>query len=57
MRNVKKGKQTVKNSCDNKVPHESEEAAIAHARYLGSAMQVYKCRFCEFWHMGHARKW
>lgn len=56
VRKIRKGKPTKANSCDGKVPHESEGAAYAHARYLGSAMHPYSCKFCAFWHIGHGRK-
>lgn len=45
--------------CDRKVRHASRAAAITEMRRLvsiGTAwnrLDVYRCKFCECWHIGH----
>lgn len=46
--------------CGSKVPHQSREAAggqlAAMVKKLGvnpAMMNVYRCRFCRSWHVGH----
>ena len=51
-------------SCDGKVRHPTQEAAGA-ARHNSRVhrlcqLNVYPCRYCEGWHLGHAngsKKW
>lgn len=44
-------------ACGTKIRHETERAAAGHMRRLErkdrAKMNVYRCEFCEFWHVGH----
>ncbi len=45
--------------CAGKLRHPSEGKAQAHLRALARIddrpMDVYRCRFCGHWHVGHAK--
>lgn len=47
-------------ACKGKVRHQCAEHAWAHLRALlkkrddGLRMNVYRCRFCGGWHVGHS---
>jgi hypothetical protein len=54
--------RTPKRGCDGKQPHRSKGAAEAAIRarkrspnYKPSAVALapYKCRYCDWWHVGH----
>jgi uncharacterized protein (DUF39 family) len=38
--------------CESKTAHLSFEAAKREAKRIGQ--QVYRCKFCREWHVGHA---
>lgn len=45
-------------ACAGKQRHETEAAARAHAASLyrkrgAQGLNVYKCKFCGAWHVGH----
>lgn len=44
-------------SCEGKARHSTIEVAEAEAARItlatGEPMDWYKCKFCEFWHVGH----
>lgn len=47
-------------SCGDKVPYESEQEAL-DAAYLvrlqrGERLDVYRCLFCQRWHLGHSSR-
>ena len=50
-------------SCEGKKRHDSQNNAILQAKKLkfkkSEAFEVYFCRFCNGWHVGHVfgRKW
>lgn len=44
-------------SCKGKVPYSesaARQAAIETSEKFGAKMEDYKCRHCEWWHVGHA---
>ncbi len=44
-------------SCYKKVPHSKESAentALEMIKRTGERLESYKCRHCEFWHVGHS---
>lgn len=49
-------------ACDGKVRHDNPDSAHLHLNKLianGSTpyrMEVYKCRHCSGWHVGHKRR-
>lgn len=47
-----------KNSCKGKVKHQTLEAAWTCAKRFqkkrGDKMEAYKCRYCDFFHIGHS---
>lgn len=48
-------------ACWGKQPHESKERARAHKNSLilrgnNSLLEVYKCHWCDQWHVGHRPK-
>lgn len=46
-------------SCGHKIRHPSLVTAEVHARTVvprpGRTLEAYRCKFCRFWHVGHAR--
>lgn len=46
--------EEIKAGCDGKVQHKSYLAADYYT--TGTTMQVYECKFCGFWHVGHKHK-
>jgi hypothetical protein len=46
--------------CSEKKAHDNKEEAEVHAaqlrRALGSRVRVYRCPFCETWHVGHVKR-
>jgi hypothetical protein len=52
------------NECRNKVPHTSKRLATGALRVLKAApdvegaerLNVYKCKACGHWHVGHTRR-
>lgn len=48
--------------CGKKYPHNTKREAEAHKWSLvrggarPGAMQVYKCPFCQKWHVGHKKR-
>lgn len=48
-------------SCEGKKRHPSRAAARVHMHALitkGAApLNVYKCRYCQAWHVGHIRRY
>jgi hypothetical protein len=47
-------------ACEGKVRFESRDAAERKRRFVyrdynEKALNVYKCRFCGGWHLGHSR--
>lgn len=48
-------------SCEGKKRHASKTAARVHMYALitkGAALlNVYKCRYCKAWHVGHIRRY
>lgn len=44
--------------CGNKVRHPTREAAtVAMGRTRGYPLHVYRCPWCNCWHVGHMRGW
>lgn len=49
-------------SCAGKIRHDSEAKAWRHIngimrrRGADGKMNAYRCKYCGFWHIGHARK-
>jgi hypothetical protein len=49
-----------KRACNGKRPHSrsfAEHVALSMARKLHEPFQAYRCRHCEFWHVGHPLFW
>ena len=48
-------------SCEGKQRHASKTAARVHMYALidkGAALlNIYKCRYCKTWHVGHVRRY
>lgn len=49
-------------SCSRKIPHVSKEDAYAALQSLAhktgsDGCEVYKCRHCPAWHVGHSLRW
>jgi len=55
---------TLRRPCWKKVAHPSQGAAAAHVRSLlrrdraknPTALNTYRCRHCDLWHVGHRRE-
>lgn len=49
-------------SCDGKAKHDSEAkawraiAGVTKRRGWDGKMNAYRCGYCGFWHIGHARQ-
>lgn len=47
-------------ACGHKIRHDSHAAANDHANRVtprpGREMSVYRCKFCDRWHVGNKRK-
>lgn len=43
-------------SCESKIKHADQTAAVAHLRHLGAQYKTYKCKFCGGWHVGRPNK-
>ena len=47
--------------CKDKNWYKSKEQAAKaslkyHKKYGGKWLHPYKCRFCQYWHLGHVKK-
>jgi hypothetical protein len=51
---------TKRRECGTKIRHETKESALGQAGQLRrrfaatrSTANVYRCRWCKYWHVGH----
>lgn len=48
-------------SCKGKLKHKTQEGAMKAASRMAQKthepFETYRCRHCEFWHIGHPRFW
>jgi len=50
-------KRVMRKSCTGKVRHKEREGAeIARKKTNSPFLNVYKCEFCDGWHIGHRPK-
>lgn len=51
--------------CDGKIRYPSKRQARGvkkrilaqeYGEHVANRLQVYKCKYCNFWHLGHSRK-